>query len=104
MLFEFPEDEKDSCIKELAAALKSISTMFSLQVLLKGNVLIREIFGNAIYKDVIGQDALIKIMTTNEPDEKKVEDRKHFLLEDGMSHVHIALNSDISGINNLLRW
>lgn len=101
MLFEFPEDEKDSCIKELAAALKSISTMFSLQVLLKGNVLIREIFGNAIYKDVIGQDALIKIMTTNEPDEKKVEDRKHFLLEDGMSHVHIALNSDISGINNL---
>lgn len=40
------------------------------------------------------------MMTTNEREGKKTEDRKHFLLEDGVSCVHIALNSNISGINN----
>ncbi len=101
MLLEFPDDETDSRIKELTAALKPISVSFSLQMLLKENVPIRETFGSASYRNVIGQDAIVEMMTTNEPEEEKAEDRKHFLLEDGMSRVHIALNSDISGINNL---
>lgn len=101
MLLEFPHDETESRIKELAASLKPISVIFSLQMLLKGNVQIRETFGFAVYRDVIGQEALVEMMTTNEPEEEKTGDRKHFLLEDGMSRVHIALNSDISGINNL---
>ena len=100
VLFEIPNTITDSHIKELASALKPVSVILALQVLLKGNVPIRETFGNVAYRDVIGRDAVIEMMTTNEREEKKTEDRKHFLLEDGMSRVHIALNSNISGINN----
>lgn len=101
LLLEIPKNITDIYVKKLAAVLKPVSIILALQVLLKGNVPIRETFGSAAYRDVIGQDAIIEIMTTNEPEEKKTEDRKHFLLEDGLSHVHIALNSNISGINNL---
>ena len=100
MLLEIPDTVTGSYIKELASALKQVSVILALQVLLKGNVPIRETFGIAAYRDVIGQDAIIEMMTTNEREGKKTEDRKHFLLEDGVSCVHIALNSNISGINN----
>lgn len=101
LLLNVPDNITDKYIKELASVLKPVSVILALQVLLKGNVPIRETFGCAAYRDVVGQDAIIEIMTTNEPEEKMTEDRKHFLQEDGLSHVHIALNSDISGINNL---
>lgn len=104
VLLEIPDTVTGSYIKELASALKQVSVILALQVLLKGNVPIRETFGIAAYRDVIGQDAIIEMMTTNEREGKKTEDRKHFLLEDGVSCVHIALNSNISGINNFLRW
>ena len=100
VLLEIPDTVTGSYIKELASALKQVSVILALQVLLKGNVPIRETFGIAAYRDVIGQDAIIEMMTTNEREGKKTEDRKHFLLEDGVSCVHIALNSNISGINN----
>ncbi|GEM_PF-2085224 len=100
MLMDYPDDITDSHIKELAAAIKPISVMFSLHMLLKGNAPIRETFGSAAYRDVVGQDALVEMMTTGEAEENQNEDRKHFLREDGQSHVHIALNSDITGINN----
>ena len=100
VLLEIPDTVTGSHIKELASALKPVSVILALQILLKGNVPIRETFGIAAYRDVIGQDAIIEMMTTNEGEEKKTEDRKHFLLEDGVSCVHIALNSNISGINN----
>lgn len=100
VLLEIPDTVTGSYIKELASVLKQVSVILALQVLLKGNVPIRETFGNAAYRDAIGQDAIIEMMTTNAGEEKKTEDRKHFLLEDGVSCVHIALNSNISGINN----
>ena len=49
MLMDYPTDITDSHIKELAAALKPISVMFSLHMLLKGNVPIRETFGSKLY-------------------------------------------------------
>ena len=101
MLLDYPADITASHIKELAAALKPISVMFSLHMLLKGNVPIRETFGSAAYRDVVGQDALVEMMTTDEAEENQNEERKHFLREDGQSKVHIALNSDITGINNI---
>ena len=100
MLLEYPTDITASHIKELAAALKPISVLFSLHMLLKGNVPICETFGSAAYKDVVGREALVAMMTTDEAEEIQNEDRKHFLREDGQSNVHIALNSDITGINN----
>ena len=101
MLLDFPENVTEKNIKKIAAGLKNISPLFSLQILLKGNVPIRETFGSAAYREIVGQEALVGLMTTKEPLEKQNEDRKHFLREDGLSHVHIALNSDITGINNL---
>lgn len=100
MLFEFPDGLTKKYIKELAGALKPISVIFSLQVLMKGNVPIRDTFGVATYRDLVGQDALIEMMCSDESEDDVNEDRKHFLREDGMSHVYIALNSDITGINN----
>lgn len=100
MLFEFPEGIAKKDIKELASSLKPISIVFSLQILMKGNVPIRDTFGVATYRDSIGQDVLIEMMCSDESEENINEDRKHFLREDGMSRVNIALNSDITGINN----
>lgn len=101
LLFEIPVDKTDNRIKELAAALKPISITFSLQLLLREDAPIRETFGNATYRDAIGQDTIVEMMTTNTSKEETMIARKHFLLEDGTNCVHIALNSSISGINNL---
>ena len=97
-LFEYPiKAEKE--LKELVGEVKRFSSKLALLMLMKANVPIRETFGNPTYRDVIGTEGIGSMMQSNKPTEQRNEDRKHFLLEDGQSTVHIKIPEEMSGIN-----
>ncbi|WP_029201081.1 hypothetical protein [Oribacterium sp. NK2B42] len=99
LLTEIDDDLLPNQIKELAGEVKHYYPKLSLLLLMRKDSPIRETIGDPIYRELIGQQAVIEMMNSDVSDEIKNEDRRHFLKEDGQSHVHINLTEQISGIN-----
>ncbi len=99
MTFDHPNGVSRDEVRNLAGEVKRFSTKLALVMLMKLEVPIKETLGNPTYRDTIGVDGITSMMETNAPEEKRNEDRKHFLLEDGQSTVHISIPVEMSGIN-----
>lgn len=99
MTFDYPRGLSRDEIRDLAGEVKRFSTKLSLVMLMKLDVPIKETLGNPTYRDTIGYDGIVSMMETDVSEELRNNDRKHFILEDGQSTVHISIPEEMSGIN-----
>ncbi|SFP59342.1 hypothetical protein SAMN04487928_10484 [Butyrivibrio proteoclasticus] len=99
MLLEYPHDEKKGDIREVISGVKIASSRLALLMLMKLDTAIRDTLGNATYRDIIGQEAIVEMLQSSGTEVERTEDRKHFLREDGNSRVHVRLTKEISGEN-----
>ena len=99
MLFEYPHDEKKMDIRDVISGVKVTSSRLALLMLMKLDTAIRDTLGNATFRDIIGQEAIVEMLQSAGTDEEQTEDRKLFLREDERNRVHVRLTKAISGEN-----
>ena len=99
MLFEYPYDEKKMDIREIISGVKVASSRLALLMLMRLDSTIRDTLGNATFRDIIGQETIMEMLQSSGSEERRIEDKKHFLKEDGWSKVHIRITKEISGEN-----
>ena len=122
---EAPQDIFDSCLsdyslllfysdrlntKELAGKVESYSIELSMLLMMSTDGSIRDCVWREKYRDLIGRDAIRKLMTVPDEDSPELiaEEQKKFLREIKGSRVRISLDDEIAGneeaIQGMIVW